>query len=334
MKRVVVTGSLGYDYIMNFPGRFADRIMLDKIHVLSLSFLVDRLTKNIGGCATNLAYTLKLLGGEPLIVSSAGKDFGEMKKFLLRNNISTQGIMVYADDFCSSYHVVTDKDDNQIGAYYVGASKHNKELSLYYEEFATIGPTDPIAMKKFVAQCQKLQVPYLYDPSFQIANFTPNELRKGLAGAAIAIGNDYEIALMEQRLNIAHEKLISMVPILITTLGPKGSIVESGSNAMHIKPAKPSRVLDPTGAGDAYRAGFLAGYLREFDLETCGQMGSVAAAYTVEQYGTVTHHFTIKEFEKRYKENYGEELVISIRHFLAWQGSALSNCPSYESHCI
>ncbi len=339
MKRVIVTGSLGYDYIMDFPGRFADRIMPDKIHVLSLSFLVDKMTKNVGACATNLAYTFKLLGGDPLIVSSAGKDFHDAKQFFIKHKISIKGIHVFHDDYCCSYHVVTDQDDNQIGAFHMGAQKHNKELSLLamkglafqkkarpLENFVTIGPTDPVAMSKYVDECHELKLSYLYDPAFQIADFTPEELRKGLSGAAIAIGNDYEIALMEKRLGISHEKIVALVPILITTLGPKGSVIESGKDAMHIQPAKITKVVDPTGAGDAYRAGFLAGYLgvsrgdlakarppliKIQDLVICGQMGSVAAAYAIEHYGTVAHHFTKKEFEKRYSYNYRNTITFN-----------------------
>ncbi len=365
--RLIITGSLAYDTIMDFPGKFAERIMPDKIHVLSLSFLVDTLTNNIGGCATNLAYTLKLLGIDPLIMTAAGKDFGEMKEFFKKYGISTDAIKVFEDDYCSSYHVVTDCDDNQIGAFHIGASKYNKELSLFalkgrtlnskarpyvtvrnkavsHDNFVTIGPTDPIAMVKYVKECHTMHFPYLYDPAFQIANFTPEELKEGLAGSAITIGNDYEIALIEQKLGISHEELIVMVPVLITTLGPKGSIIETRTDAVHIKPAKVGNVIDPTGAGDAYRAGFLAGYLgtrpgleakgsglnvpegltpetlgtrpgleRKISpdkLTICGQMGSIAAAYAVEKLGTVTHTFTKKEFIKRYQENYGTKLVL------------------------
>lgn len=338
---VVVTGSLAFDTIMDFPGRFADRIMPEKIHILSLSFLVDTLTKHMGGSATNLAYTLNLLGVSPLIMSAAGKDFGEIKAFLEQHKIVTHGIGVYTDDFCSSYHVVTDQDDNQIGAFHSGAAKHNKELSLQslkglvlsskarpYENFVTIGPTDPVAMVKYVHECHEFTLGYMYDPAFQIGSFTPEELREGIRGAEILIGNDYEVALIQEKLGISHEELVVMVPILITTLGAKGSIIETRNDSIHIKPAKLIKVIDPTGAGDAYRAGFLAGYTRLAhsrlslevgsrlslltgeDLVTCGQMGSVAAVYTVESYGTVTHHFTKKEFIKRYKDNYGETISL------------------------
>lgn len=308
---VVVTGSLSYDYIMNFNGRFRDRIMPDKLHVISLGFLADKLTKQFGGTASNQAYTLKLLGIDPTVVTAAGNDWAEYKKFLSNHKITVQGIRIFRDEPCSSYHVITDRDDNQIGAFYIGASRYNNQLSIPNDaEFVIIGPTDPKAMVHYVNECRVLKKPYLYDPAFQIANFTEAELRSGLSGASIAIGNDYEIALIEQKLTISHEQLISMVPMLVTTLGSKGSIIETRKERIHCAIAKPKNVSDPTGAGDAYRAGFLAGYLRDYDLKICGQMGSVAAVYTVETYGTQTHHFTKKEFITRYKENFGASIAL------------------------
>ncbi len=309
-----ITGSVAYDYVMNFSGRFADRIMPDKLHQISLSFLADKLTKNLGGCAGNIAYTLKLLGVEPHIIAAAGNDFLDYQQFLSKHEISSDGIRIVYDEPSSSYHVVTDRDDNQIGAFYLGASKYNKELSLQQSEkphFVVIGPNDPDAVKKYVRECREFGYRYLYDPAFQIDNFTPEELRFAIEGAEILIGNDYEIALIEQKLGISHEEVLVMGPkVVITTLGSKGSIIESRNDAIAIKPAKVKNTSDPTGAGDAYRGGFLAGYLKGYDLSTCGQMGSVAAVYTVEKYGTVTHHFTKEEFVKRYKENYNQSIKL------------------------
>lgn len=310
----VVTGSLGYDYIMNFTGRFADRIMPDKLHQISLSFLADKLSKNMGGTAGNLAYTLKLLGAEPYIVSTAGNDFAQYRSFLDTHKISSEGIRVVSDEPCGSYHVITDSDDNQIGAFYTGATKYNKELSVIRPEklqFVVVGPNDPEAMKKYVRECRESGYRYMYDPAFQIGNFSPEELRSAIGGAELLIGNDYEIALIEQKLEVSHEELLVMGPkAIITTLGSKGSIIETRMESLHVKPAKARNVSDPTGAGDAYRGGFLAGYLRGFDLMVCGQMGSLAAVYTVEKYGTVTHEYTKDEFIARYKENYGSPLAL------------------------
>lgn len=311
---IIVTGSLGYDYIMNFPGRFADRIMPENIHKISLSFLVDKLNKQMGGTAGNIAYTLNLLGVTPYIVACGGNDFAPYNAFMEKKKIPTTYIKTIDDEQTSSYFVVTDKDDNQIGSFYIGAMKYAAKLSVgdvkKKSEFVVIAPTDPAAMKKYVKECRKEKRPYMYDPAFQIATFSADELREGIEGAQVFIGNDYEISLVEEKLGISHEELIMMVPILITTMGPKGAIIETRHEAIGIKPAKPKNTSDPTGAGDAFRAGFIAGYLRGYDLAVCGQMGAVAAVYTVELYGTQTHAFTKKAFIERYKKNYGSSLVL------------------------
>lgn len=325
MMNVIVTGTLGFDYIMNYSGQFVDRIMPDKIHQLSLSFLVDHLTKNVGGTAGNIAYTLKLLGTDPLLLSTAGNDFAPYRKLLEEKNISTEHIKEYADVITGSYFVITDTNHSQIGSFYSGATKYAPDLSIgnivrgqNKKFFVIIAPTDPAAMKKYVTQCQQLNLTYMYDPAFQIGDFTPVDLKQAIKGAAMLIGNDYEITLIEQKLKVTHQELIKMVPIVITTLADKGSLIETSGKRqaesvkkIMIKPAKPESTADPTGAGDAYRAGFVAGYIRGFNLEMCGQMGSLAAVYTVEKYGTQTHEFTRKEFTKRYHDNYNALLRIS-----------------------
>lgn len=344
---VVVTGSLAYDYIMNFPGRFADRIMPDKIHKLSLSFLVNKLNKNFGGTAGNIAYTLKLLGVEPLILSAAGNDFAPYAAHLNLFNISKRFIKIHKNVSTGSYFGITDQQDNQIGAFYEGALKYTKQLSLRIPSqsllqedllqkasLCVISPTNPQAMKRYVKECQKLKLPYLYDPAFQIDHFTPEELRQGITGAQILIGNDYEIALIEKKLHFSHRELVQLVPIVVTTLGAKGSVIESVHQSfwgrakrglqnpdsglarmtkkisLNIKAARSENTSDPTGAGDTYRAGFLAGFLHGFDLQICGQMGAVAAVYSVEKYGTQTHYFTKNDFGQRYKENFGQALSL------------------------
>ncbi|MEK7119822.1 MAG: PfkB family carbohydrate kinase [Patescibacteria group bacterium] len=330
--QVIVTGTLGFDYIMDFPGRFVDRIMPEKIHKISLGFLVDKLTKQFGGTGANISYTLKLLGLEPLLLACAGNDYAPYKKHFKNHGIATRGISIHPDESTSIYFVTTDQDDNQIGSFYVGAMKYAKDLALQEvvlrgkttscENFVVIAPNDPTAMKKYVKECRLLNLPYLYDPAFQIATFSSDELKEGIGGAALLIGNDYEVALIEERLDVSHEELLAMTPVLITTLGAKGSIIETRNESIHVKPAKPKNTSDPTGAGDAYRAGFLACYLKfSFarpglakltgnDLLVCGQMGSVAAAYTVETYGTQTHTFTKKEFCNRYETNFGTPITL------------------------
>jgi adenosine kinase len=313
---IVVTGSLGYDYIMDFNGVFAERIMPDKIHKISFAPLVDTLTKQMGGIAGNIGYSLKLLGVEPLIVACAGNDFEVYEQHLQKNTISTKYIVRKADVVSGTYFVMTDKEDNQIGGYYKGALLYNSELSLQsiqeHIDLVVIAANEPKAMKQHVDACTAAHLPYMYDPAFQIGDFTKEELQKAIIHAAICIGNDYEIALMEKKLGVPHEKFRLLAPILITTLGAKGSVIETGTKVHTIKAAKAKNTSDPTGAGDAYRAGFLAGFVRGFDLQTCGQMGSVAAVYAVETYGTQTHTYTETAFCKRYKENYNSEICLAI----------------------
>jgi adenosine kinase len=315
-QHIIVTGTLSYDYIMDFPGRFADRIMPDKIHQISLSFIVDTLKREFGGTAGNIGYTLKLLGISPRIISCAGKDFQPYAQFLLSHGIDVSAIKISKTQGTSSYFVVTDREDNQIGSFYLGATKGAKSLGLFSgtdsvnRSFVVVSPTDPKAMDAYVRNCRERQIRYLYDPAFQIDTFTEEQVSFAISGAEVLIGNDYEIALIMQKLRMSKEDLLLMAPVVITTLGSRGSLIETRKESIYIQPAKPKRIVDPTGAGDAYRAGFLAGYVRGFDLPTCGRMGSVAAVYTVEKYGTVTHTFTLQDFLDRYHREY--EHMISL----------------------
>jgi adenosine kinase len=284
--------------------------MADKTHKISLSFLVDKLNKQFGGTAGNIAYNLKLLGIDPFILSAAGNDFSQYDDFLKENLIETKYIKRVTDEITGSYFVVTDMEDNQIGSFYVGATKHAQDLDIpkKLSEFAIISATTPDAMRKAVAQSIDQHIKFMYDPAFQIGSLSREDLKAGIDACQIFIGNDYEIALVERKFNIDHQELVNMVPILITTLGASGSIVEAENKKIEIKPAMVSEVLDPTGAGDAFRGGFMAGYFRGFDLRTCGQMGSVSAAYTVEKYGTMTHDYAPNEFLTRYNQNYSNNL--------------------------
>ena len=325
---IIVTGSLGFDYIMDFPGRFSDRIMPDKIHAISLSFLVDDLKKQWGGTAGNISYSLGLLGIKPLLLATAGNDFAPYKKYLEQHGVDTSQVKEFKNIATGSYFVITDKADNQIGAFYTGAMRHATKVSLkdclfgkkgkktvFFEDFVVIAANDPTAMRNYVDECIALNIPFMYDPAFQIDTFTGDDLKKAVTHAQILIGNDYEIELIAKKLGISKNKLLTMTPIVITTLGEKGATIEcqvtnDKFQIFKIKPAKAKKVVDPTGAGDWFRSGFLAGYLRGLDLQTCGQMGALAAVYTVEAYGTTTHTFTKKEFIKRYRENYQMPLTI------------------------
>lgn len=309
---ITVTGSLAFDYIMDFPGIFSEHIMPDKIHTLNLSFLVNTLNKQFGGTAGNIAYNLALLKSPASIVGTVGHDFSEYSEFLKNSGVDISNIKILEDKFSSSAFIMTDKQDNQITAFHPGAMTESSSQSLedVKTEFVVISPNDPKAMVKFASECKNKKIPYMLDPGMQLPSLDKNDLKNMLNGAAILIGNDYEIELLSNKIQVTSNKLLEDVEILIITLGKMGSIIQKGEQLVDVKPCKPKEVLDPTGAGDAYRAGFLAGFIKKFDLKVCGQMGSVAACYAIEKYGTTQHKFTVEEFKERYRKNFGEELKL------------------------
>lgn len=310
--RIVITGSLAFDLIMDFPGKFTEHIDPSKLHILNVSFLVDSLKKERGGNSANIAYTLSLLGMETAILSNAGDDFDSYARFLVENKINIDDINIVAGDSTATAIIMTDQSDNQISAFYPGAMRQNINLSLKNiktkADFVVITPDLPEAMVKFATESKELKTPYLFDPGMQLPRLSDSQLRSGIKGADILIGNDYEMGVIKKRLFLTELDLLSEVKVLITTLGEKGSIIQTKNQEYTVASVKPDEVLDPTGAGDGYRAGFLTGYLSGLNLKTCGQMGSVASCYAIEKYGTTNHKFSIDNFRKRYEQNYIEKL--------------------------
>ncbi len=305
---ITVTGSLAFDHIMDFEGKFSDHIMPDKIHQINLSFLVNTLNKQKGGTAGNIAYNLALLNTPVSILGAAGSDFADYQKFLEDTGVDISAIKT-VNDSTSSAFIMTDQSDNQITGFYPGAMRENAHLSIEGNpEMVVISPNDPVAMVNFAKQCQSSNIPYMMDPGMQLPALDVENLKNMINGATILIGNDYEIALLKEKTALSDENLLEQVKILITTLGENGSTIQSGAESIQIAAAKPTEVADPTGAGDAYRSGFLAGYSRKFDLKVCGLMGSVTSCYAVEKYGTTNHKFSLAEFSQRYRENFGEEI--------------------------
>ncbi len=310
MRSIVVTGSLAFDHIMNMPGKFKDHILPDKIHMLNVSFLVDTLRKEFGGTGGNIAYNLALLGIKVELVAGLGKDGGEYRQWLMKNGIGVDEVRIFDDVYTASGFVITDKMDNQIWSFYGGAMRKATKLPLQLikakPDLVVVAPNDPKAMIQYAKECQKRNWDYLFDPAFFIPTLPKADLRMAIEGAKIMIGNDYEIALLRDKRQATSYKL-QVSRIWITTLGEKGSVIEQGGKKWKIPAAKVKNTSDPTGAGDAYRAGFLAGYARSLPLDICGRMGSVCAAYTVEKYGTQTHKFSLEEFRQRYRENFGDD---------------------------
>lgn len=317
MKNVLVTGSLAFDHIMDFPGTFEEHILPHKLKTLSVSFHLQNLNKNFGGVAGNIAYNLALLEKTPIILASSGKkDFDTYAKHLQKAGIDTEFITRIKNEFTANAFLITDKNNCQIAGFYAGALSKDSKLKIepihrtQKIDFLVIGPTEPSAMNNFVLEAKKLGIPYLYDPAQQTTQVKKDNLINGISSAEILICNDYELALILKKTKLTKNEILKKVKILITTLGEKGSLIETENKTSVVGIVKPKKIVDPTGAGDAYIAGFLAGYVRKNPLHICGQMGATLATYAIENYGTQKHKFTIEQFKGRYKETFGENLNI------------------------
>lgn len=312
---IAVTGSLSFDYIFNYPGKFSDQILADKIHSINISFIVDKYEKRYGGTAGNISYNLSLLKTSPILIAAVGNDFRDYRRWLIKKEVNVDHVKIYSRANTALGFAMTDLADNQIWSYCYGALKNSAKISLKQikrpVDMLIISANHLNAFKHFTDEAIELKMPYMYDFGMILTMLGKKDLLFGLEHADIVIANDYEVAMMLKKTNLTKKEILKKVKILITTLGEKGSVIETKNQSYRIRVAKPTKVIDPTGAGDAYRAGFMAGFVRNFDLKTCGQMGAVAAVYTVEKYGTTTHQFTMKEFCDRYKKNFKEKLVLN-----------------------
>ena len=313
---VLLSGSLAYDYIMDFPDSFKNHIMPDQLHILNVCFSVEKLEKNLGGTAGNIAYTMKLLGSDPIILCPLGSDSHDYVEHLKKHKISSDYISINNEKMSSSAHITTDKDDNQIAAFYSGAGNGAKNLVVKSIkenlDFALISPNQKEAMIGHAKECYELDIPLCFDPGQQITALSAQELMLLIGQAKFLIGNDYEMKLMQEKTGWDMEEILKHVEIVITTLGDRGSVITTQDQVIEVGVCTPNSVEDPTGAGDAYRAGFFFSYLQGHDYKTCGQMGAVAATYAVEHYGTQNHGFTMDEFKNRYEESFGETISLEL----------------------
>jgi len=296
---------------MTFPGYFRDHFLPDKLDSISLSFLVDSFRKRRGGIAPNIAYTLALLGEHPHIMATVGEDFAEYRDWLESNGVDTSGMKVIPGVITASFFCNTDRSNNQIASFYPGAMGYAKELSFRQWEgkqpdLVVISPNDPEAMKQYVVECRELDIPYLYDPSQQIVRLTDEELQTGINGALALFVNDYEFGLVQKMTGKSTKDLLQSLQFMVVTCGSHGSKVYSRDQEYSIPVVPPEQIADPTGVGDAYRGGFLTGYCHGIGLETCGQMGTLAATYCLECEGTQGHCYTLKEFISRFRQHFDD----------------------------
>lgn len=306
--RIIVTGSIAFDYLMSFPGSFTEHLLPDHLRRVSLSFLVDAMDKRRGGCAPNIAYTLALLGERPAILGTAGEDFGEYRRWLEAAGVDTSLIREIPGKFTASFFCSTDRDNNQIASFYTGAMAHAGELSFRTAgpcDLAIISPNDPGAMVQYAEECRTLGIPYIYDPGQQCARSSGEELLAGLAGARILICNDYELALIQQKTGLDEAAILDRAEVLVVTRGEHGSSILSRHGRIEVEAVPPRRVADPTGVGDAYRGGFLKGLAMGAGYDVAGRLGSVAATYALEHVGAQSHSYTWDEFKARYERHFG-----------------------------
>ncbi len=313
---VLITGSIAYDYIMVFPGYFQDHILPEKIGSLSVSFLVDSMKKQRGGVATNIAYNLALLGERPRIMATVGQDFSDYRRWLEANNVDTQSIIAIPDDFTASFFVSTDGKQNQIAMFYTGAMAHAHKLSFKQHagndpiDIVVISPNDPRAMVQYACECKEMGLKYIDDPSQQIIRLNGEELAAGVKGSTMTIVNEYEFEMLKNKTGWTDADVVAQTETLIVTLGEKGSSIFTDGKIIHVPPVTPRRQADPTGVGDAYRAGIIKGYLKKLPWEITGQLGSLAATYVLEEYGTQNHRYSPVEFCERFQNAFGTHIAL------------------------
>lgn len=310
--KVVVTGSIAFDYLMHFPGKFEEHILPDKIAHLSVSFLVDRLHKRSGGTAANIAYSLALLGEKPLLVGAVGEDCDAYLKDLKSRGVDIRGVRVFTEAHTSSFFCNTDKEGNQIASFYTGAMKFARTLSLQdftipAKALVIVSPNDPEAMIRFARECRHRRTPFIFDPGQQVVDLSPEAILEGADGACCMIVNEYEMDMISRKTGLSEKALLEKSEVIIVTLGKKGSRITTAKGRIKVPVAEPERVADPTGVGDAYRAGLVKGMLCGLPWEIAGRMGSLAAAYVLETDGPQGHSYTWKDFVKRYESQFGRQ---------------------------
>lgn len=311
IPQVVLTGSIAIDRIMNYQGSFRKLMRPENVHMLAVSMFIKEIHDSHGGVAANIAYNLSLLGENPILIGSVGEDAREyMKRF------ATRGIDVtrinYSKQPTASFNVFTDQEDNQIGGFHPGAMSDDpvSTISKFKPKntFVAVSANDPLLMRRFVHECRDYGFRMFYDIGQQVLNSESADMAQGVQFAELLILNDYELSVLCEKIKITEDQLKNTVPVVVTTLGDRGLMIEGKEVAepIVIKAAAVNSLVDPTGAGDAFRAGFLYGYIRNMELNVCGMLGATLAAYAVEHKGTQFHKFEFDDFIERCKFNYGD----------------------------
>jgi adenosine kinase len=307
----LICGSMAYDTVMVFEGRFREHILPERIHVLNVSFLAPSMRRNFGGCAGNIAYNLKLLGGAGLIMATVGHDFSPYASWLDSQSIALTHVRVVPDEFTAQAFITTDLDDNQITAFHPGAMNHahlNHIAAAPDVRLGIVAPDGRVGMLEHAAQFAAAGIPYLFDPGQGLPMFDGEELRALVGTASWVAVNDYEGSMLAERTGWSLTEIAARVQALVVTRGAEGSWIYAGGQRHEIPAARAARLADPTGCGDAYRAGVLYGLQRGLDWPTTGRIASLAGAIKIESHGTQQHSYDQAQFAARFRENFGSAL--------------------------
>lgn len=318
--RIAVAGSIATDHLTTFPGRFADQLVAEQLHTVSLSFLVDTLDIRRGGVAPNIAFGMGVLGLRPILVGAAGADFEEYRSWLGRNNVDTDSVHISETRHTARFMCTTDQDHNQIASFYTGAMAEARNIELKPVadrvgglDLVLIGADDPQAMVRHTQECRTRGYAFAADPSQQLARLEGEDIREIVDGAAYLFTNEYEAALIESKTGWTGEEILGRVGTRITTLGPKGVRIErEGEPAITVGCPVEERKADPTGVGDGFRAGFLAGISWDLGLERSAQLGCMLATLVIETVGTQEYELRHGQFLQRFALAYGDAAAAEV----------------------
>jgi len=311
MASALICGSLAYDTIMVFPDQFKNHILPDKVHILNVSFLVPRMRREFGGCAGNIAYNLKLLGGNPVPMATVGQDFATYRTHFEECGISLEFVKELPDLFTAQAFITTDLDDNQITAFHPGAmmrSYENHVRDVPDVGFGIVGPDGYEAMLQNSAEFAECNIPFIFDPGQAMPLFNGKELTQMIEQATYVTVNDYESNLLQEKTGLSEKQIAERVQAYLITRGPKGSEIHSKSGMMQIPAATAIRVVDPTGCGDAYRAGLIYGWMSGMDMATTGRIASLMGALKIENVGPQNQRFDYEQFAEQFRQQFGYAL--------------------------
>ncbi|MFI6907429.1 carbohydrate kinase family protein [Nonomuraea sp. NPDC050394] len=318
--RIAVTGSIATDHLMTFPGSFGDQLIAEQLDRVSLSFLVDDLQIRRGGCAANIAFGMGCLGLTPILVGAVGPDFADYRSWLERHGVDCDSVHVSETHHTARFLCTTDEHHNQIASFYTGAMAEARNIELQPTaarvgalDLVLISPNDPDAMLRHTDECRQRGIPFAADISQQLARMADEQIRQLVDGAAYLFSNDYEKGLIEQKTGWSDEEILDRVGVRITTLGPKGAVIaRKGEPSIQVAPAPELGKADPTGVGDAFRAGFLSALAWGLSLERCGQVGNLTATHVLERVGGQEYELGQKSFLERFTAAYGAEAAAEI----------------------